>query len=191
MAFIFCFLNQFFFRGRREGGEGELQQRSVLLSTTHCSSHVCYISLHIRESKTVLDSGFHDTDSGLQVLDSSICQWNLDSGLQSLEGFRIRWAVFRIPLKPRITDYGFHKQKFIGFPYLGRYMHHTAVIYYRARKVNFFNTVWLPEGIVLLVTGKHSWRIHESRYEATITGGDNFKSRWPFQLTNRWHRSFV
>ena len=40
-------------------------------------------------------------DSGLQVLDSSICHWNLDSGFQSLVGFRIPWAVFRIP-KPRI-----------------------------------------------------------------------------------------
>ena len=36
------------------------------------------------ESNTVLDSGF-------QVLD----QWNLDSGFQSLVGFRILWAVFR------------------------------------------------------------------------------------------------
>ena len=42
-----------------------------------------------RESKTVLDSGFHVVDSRLQVLYFSICQWNLDSGLQSLVGFRI------------------------------------------------------------------------------------------------------
>ena len=28
-------------------------------------------------------------DSGLQVLDSSICHWNLDSGFQSLVRFRI------------------------------------------------------------------------------------------------------
>ena len=40
-------------------------------------------------------------DSGLQVLDSSICHWNLDSGFQSLVRFRIPWAVFRIP-KPRV-----------------------------------------------------------------------------------------
>ena len=33
----------------------------------------------------------------------SLCQWNLDSGFQSLVGFRIPCAVFRIP-KPRISD---------------------------------------------------------------------------------------
>ena len=33
-----------------------------------------------------------------------LCQWNLDSGYQSLVGFRIPWAVFWI-LKPRIPNY--------------------------------------------------------------------------------------
>ena len=47
-------------------------------------------------SKTVLDSGF-------QILDSSLCQWNLDSGFQSSVGFRIPWTVVRIPM-PRIPD---------------------------------------------------------------------------------------
>ena len=60
-------------------------------------------SLHVRESRAVLDSGIHAEDSGFQVLDSRICQWNLDSGFQSLVGFRIPWAVFRIP-NPRIPD---------------------------------------------------------------------------------------
>ena len=45
------------------------------------------LSLHVRESKTVLDSGFHTVDSGFQVLDSSLCQWNLESGLQLFVGF--------------------------------------------------------------------------------------------------------
>ena len=36
----------------------------------------------VRESKTVLDSRIHATDSGFEVLDSSVCQWNLDSGFQ-------------------------------------------------------------------------------------------------------------
>ena len=53
-------------------------------------------SPYVREYKTVLDSGF-------QILDSSLCQWNLDSGFQSLVGFQIPWAVFRIP-KSRIPD---------------------------------------------------------------------------------------
>jgi len=41
--------------------------------------------------------------SGFQVLDSSLCQRNLDSGFQSLVGFRILWDVFHIP-KPKIPD---------------------------------------------------------------------------------------
>ena len=36
----------------------------------------------VRESKTVLHSGFHAGDSWFQVLDSSLCQWNLDYGFQ-------------------------------------------------------------------------------------------------------------
>ena len=42
-----------------------------------------------KESETVLDSGIQTVESGLQVLDSSLCQRNLDSGFQSLVGFRI------------------------------------------------------------------------------------------------------
>ena len=45
---------------------------------------------HVRESKTVLDSGFH-------TVDSSLCQWNLDSGFHLLVGFQIPGAVFWIP----------------------------------------------------------------------------------------------
>jgi len=58
---------------------------------------------HVREFKAVLDSGFHTLDSVFQVLDSSLFQWNLDSGFQSLVGIRIPWNVFWIP-KPRIPN---------------------------------------------------------------------------------------
>ena len=44
---------------------------------------------HVREFKTVLDSGCHAVESGFQVLDPKLCQWNLDSGFPSLVGFRI------------------------------------------------------------------------------------------------------
>ena len=47
----------------------------------------------VRKSKTVLDPGFYAMDSGFQVLVSSLCQWNPDSGFQSLVGFRIHWGV--------------------------------------------------------------------------------------------------
>ena len=56
-----------------------------------------------RESKTVLDwiplSGFQIPGTGFRIL----CQWNLDSGFQSLVGFRIPSAVFRIP-QPRTSN---------------------------------------------------------------------------------------
>ena len=57
-----------------------------------CHSQV--IAHHTRESKTVLDSGFHAADFGFQLLDSSFCQWSLDSGFQSLEGSATREAGF-------------------------------------------------------------------------------------------------
>ena len=86
-------------------------------------------SPHVTESKTVLDSGFRTVEFGFQVLDSSLCQWNLDSGFQSLVGFRTPCTVFRI-LKPRIPnstctifpDFGSRKKKFpeSGIPYTGR-----------------------------------------------------------------------
>ena len=41
-------------------------------------------------NEVVLDSGLHAMNSCFQVLDSSLCQWNLDCGLvKSLKGFRI------------------------------------------------------------------------------------------------------
>ena len=49
-------------------------------------------SPYVRESKTGFPSrhsGFHSMDSGFQVLYSSLCQWKLDPGFQSLMGFRI------------------------------------------------------------------------------------------------------
>lgn len=44
--------------------------------------------------------GFWIPLSGFRIL----CQWNLDSELQSFARFRIPWAEFRTP-KPRIPDY--------------------------------------------------------------------------------------
>ena len=52
-------------------------------------------SPQVRESKTVLDSGLQALDSRFQLLDSSLCQWYLDSGFQSSLGFQI--LLSRIP----------------------------------------------------------------------------------------------
>ena len=54
---------------------------------------------YVRESKTVLSS-FDARDSVFR----NICQWNMDTVSQSLVGFLIPWAVFRIP-KPRMVDF--------------------------------------------------------------------------------------
>ena len=61
------------------------------------------------ESKTVLDSGLHAVGSGFQLLDSGLCQWNLDFGFQSLVGFWISWTLFS---GSKSQSSGFHKQKF-------------------------------------------------------------------------------
>ena len=45
-------------------------------------------SPHVRETKTVLDSGFHAVDSGFQSLDSRSFSVELGSGFQG-PGFRI------------------------------------------------------------------------------------------------------
>ena len=71
------------------------------------------MSPHVRESKTLLESGFHAVDSGFQLQDSR---------LELLVGFRISTPVFRIP-RPMIPDStskncqdsGFQMQKFPRF----------------------------------------------------------------------------
>ena len=76
------------------------------------------VSSIARESKTVLDYGFHAANSGSHLLDSSLCQWNLDFEFQSLVWFGIPWAVFRIP-RPgfRIPKAKISRTLQFGFPY--------------------------------------------------------------------------
>ena len=76
------------------------------------------VSFIARESKTVLDYGFHAANSGSHLLDSSLCQWNLDFEFQSLVWFGIPWAVFRIP-RPgfRIPQAKISRTLQFGFPY--------------------------------------------------------------------------
>ena len=61
------------------------------------------LSSHVRESKTVLDSGFHVTHSGFQVLNSSL--------------FSVKSLSF-IP-DSKSQDSRFHKHKFLRFRNLG------------------------------------------------------------------------
>ena len=53
-------------------------------------------SPHVRETKTILDSGFHAMDSGFQSWIPDLFQWNLDPDSKA-------------------QDSGFHMKKFPGF----------------------------------------------------------------------------
>ena len=67
--------------------------------------------------KASSDSGFHAVDSvGFRVLYSSLCQWNL-IWISIVSG--IPDSLSCIPER-KAEDSGFHKQKFHGFPYVGR-----------------------------------------------------------------------
>ena len=58
---------------------------------------------------------FTPLDSGFRILDSSLCQWNLDSGFQSLVEFRITLSCI---LDSKAHNSGFHKQFFSRFSYM-------------------------------------------------------------------------
>ena len=101
---------------------------SLLAPCLHNFPFAQYLYLfapNVRESKTVLDSGFYFVDSRFLVLDFSLCRWDLDSGFQSLVWFPIPYGVFQIP-KPRIPD-STRKISWTlesGFPYMGKTYHH-------------------------------------------------------------------
>ena len=71
-------------------------------------------SSHARKSKTVLNSGLHAVDSGFQVLNSSLCWWNLDSGFQSLVGFQIPNSRVSDSTSKIFPNAGLHEQKYPG-----------------------------------------------------------------------------
>ena len=74
-----------------------------------------------------LCKGIHSVDSGFRVIDSrSLCQWNLDSGFQSLAGLRISWAGLQIPQAKIFSDsyltWGNTKyiERVVAFPKINR-----------------------------------------------------------------------
>ena len=94
--------------------------------------NVTIVSPHVRESKTVLDSGFHAVDSGFQLLVSRSYTVELGFRIPIVRG--IPDSDSCIP-DSKAQDSGFHKQKFprfrilhakisripeSGFPYMGR-----------------------------------------------------------------------
>ena len=68
-------------------------------------------SPHVRESKTVLDSGFHVVDSRFQVLDSKSLSVGLGFWIPIVSG--IPDSMSCIP-DSKTRDCGFHKQNFSG-----------------------------------------------------------------------------
>ena len=71
------------------------------------------VSLHVRESKTVLDSGFHAVDSGFQLLDSTSFSVELGFRIPNLYS-GLEGPGFQIPQAKRFLDSGFQVQKFAG-----------------------------------------------------------------------------
>ena len=98
-----------------------LQSDHALTPNKDCGINPCKLiylvhdSSHARKSKTVLDSGLHAVRSGFQVLDSSLCQWNLDSGFQSLVGFQIPNSRISDSTSKIFPNAGLHEQKCPGF----------------------------------------------------------------------------
>ena len=69
-------------------------------------------SPHVRESKTLLDSGFHAVDSGFQLLDSRSFSVKLWFPIRIVSGISDSYTC--IP-DSKTQDSGFHKQKFPRF----------------------------------------------------------------------------
>ena len=68
--------------------------------------------LNVRESKIVSDSRFHAIDTRFHALNSSLCWWDLDSGLQSLVRFQIPKSMILDSTGKIFPDSGFHAQNF-------------------------------------------------------------------------------
>ena len=71
------------------------------------------VSPHVRESKTLLDSGFHAVDSGFQLLDSRSFSVELWFRIRIVSGIPDSYTC--IP-DSKAQDSGFHKQKFSKIP---------------------------------------------------------------------------
>ena len=100
------------------GGLGSLKR--LIVSWFSIKQAIKPNAPHVREFTVI--AGFWIPRRGFRitVMNSSVSQWNLDSGFQSLVWFRNPWAVFRIP-KLRILDSGkISRIPKSGFPYIGR-----------------------------------------------------------------------
>ena len=108
-------------RGSRSSGQVQVKtlQRNIQLPEILTLLHALYskkancVQLHVRESKTFLDSGFHVTDSGFEAFDSGLFfsgTWIPDS-LSSIPDSKTQDSGFHGQFFP---DSEFHKPKFRG-----------------------------------------------------------------------------
>ena len=132
MPFRFCFLNQFFFRGRGKGREGKMNYIKDL------SCFPRHIALVIQDSVGLWIDRQIDRQIDnlyLSTVQNSSALWipryrfrTPGTGFQYLSvepGFWIPIvcgipnSLSCIPDSTQVQDSGFHEQKFIAFPYLG------------------------------------------------------------------------
>ena len=92
----------------RESGNLVPRSHSVL----RWSREIWVLVLHVRESKTLLDSGFHAVDSGFQLLDSRPFPAELWFWIWIVSGIPDSYTC--IP-DSKAQDSRFHKQKFPRF----------------------------------------------------------------------------
>ena len=72
-----------------DGSEKRNRQLAFELQNSHVCEKRSKNSPHLRDSNRVLDSGFQAGGFRIPGPGSRLCQWNLDSEMQSLDGFRI------------------------------------------------------------------------------------------------------
>ena len=129
-------------------GEGGLLSYSISKAVTYQGRNYALQSRspHVRESKTVLDSGFHAMDSGFSLLDLKSFSVDLGFRIPIVSGILDSYSC--IP-DSKAQDSGFHKQNFLifrilqakisgipesGFPYMGRSRRHTRNLYIQGRE---------------------------------------------------------
>ena len=92
----------------RESGNLVPRSHSVL----RWSREIWVLAPHVRESKTLLDSGFHAVDSGFQLLDFRPFSVEIWFRIRIVSGIPDSYTC--IP-DSKAQDSGFHKQKFPRF----------------------------------------------------------------------------
>ena len=137
---------------------------------------------HVRESKTVLDSGFHTLDSGFQVLDSSLLSAELGFWIPIVSG--ISDSLSCIP-DSKTQNSGF-LELYSGFQNPGcRIPHFTSknfldsesVFPYQGRLYDFLSFVRLNPAIKLLTFDERFWAF----WQYPCSNLRNINAQWHYR----------